>query len=198
MRRWIALLLVSGFVLGACGRDDGTGPGEARTYYESLDLGSPEAAVATFTEAFAADDFMTVWLALDSEAQFRFQQYFNLLEYDGFIRTDAVPGFQDELRRIFDLDTMEMSYDGWYVFDQVMLLADRHGAFPIDLSGKVTLGDARIEGESAALTASVTGIGDGVEFRLERSPSGRWKVLQVLLPGGDPEAIPWGVAAAGS
>jgi hypothetical protein len=187
-----AVLLVVAVV--ACGGDsecDSPLAG-ARTYYESLDLGSPVAAARTYADAFARDDFMTVWLVLDSQAQFRITQLSNLMEYDQLLQSDRVDDIQARLGEAFNFETMEMS-DSWYVFDQFMLIADRNDAFLIDLSGSTSLGEARTVVGGAEVPAEVEGIDGEVTFRLVLSPSGRWRVHQVVVPGGDQERIPWSV-----
>jgi hypothetical protein len=179
-----------------CSDDGGAGPlpGGARTYYESLELGSPVAAAATFTDAFARDDFMTVWLVLDAQAQFAFQQYVNLIEYDGLIRSDAIEGdLAALLQEAWAVDNPDRSIDAWYLFDQVMLIADRHDAFSIDLSGEAVFGVAEPGNGYSDVPAEVEGIDGEVVFRVTGSEGDRWRVHQVIVPGGDEERIPWSV-----
>jgi len=147
------------------------------------------AGVETLTDAFARDDFMTVFLALDREAELMLQQNFSLLNYDRLLRTDLVPGFQDELMQAVLLDTMEITTDMWYLFDRIMLVADRHDAFLVDLSGPVSLEAS----ESSDVVATVEGIEGEVVIRMTESPSGNWRVHQVIVPGGNKEQIPWSV-----
>ena len=47
--------------LSGCGNNNSQ-EAVARTYYESLDLSTPETAVSQFTNAFQRDDFETVYL----------------------------------------------------------------------------------------------------------------------------------------
>ena len=74
----VAMLVVALLMsAGACSSTDSQP--EARTYYESLDLSSPEAAVETFAEAFISDDFMTVGMTFDWHAQQEINNSFDLL-----------------------------------------------------------------------------------------------------------------------
>ena len=116
----LMLLLASG-----CASDDGS----ARTYYESLDLSTPMASAETFVEAFDARDFMTLYLVLDARAAFRIQQSWSLLDFEGLIRAGDVPELEEEIRTVFDLDTMEHN-DAWYIFDRLMLMAELPELFP--------------------------------------------------------------------
>jgi hypothetical protein len=190
--------MVLAVTVAACGGDgEPDAPlGAARTYYESLDLSSPVAAARTLVDSFARDDFMTVWLVLDAQAQFRTTQLLNLMEYDQLLRSERVDDIQVQLSEAFNFETMEMN-DSWYVFDQFMLIADRNDAFLIDLSGETSLGEARTVADTAEVAAEVEGIDGEVTFWLVESPSGRWRVHQVILPGGDDESIPWSVPSSG-
>ena len=185
-RTMLCVLLVA-VAFAACGGDQCTSLGGARTYYESLDLESPEAGAATFVRAFARDDFMTVFFALDDEAHLAFQQHLALLEYDRLLDTASVPDLQAELRQVLSPELE--SFDMWHLFDRLMLMAGRHDAFLIDLGGEVTFEETA----SSDVSAVVAGIDGAVVFRMVESPSGRWRVRQVLVPGGDETILPWSV-----
>jgi len=162
----------------------------SRTYFESLDLETPEAAAGTFTDAFRRDDYMTVWLVLHPEAQFAFQSYFNLMEYDLIVDTSRF----DLSAGLANMDPKHWETgDQWWFFDQLMLAAARNGALLVDLHGEVTLREPQVgPGSAIDIGADVDGVEETVTIRLlERS--GRWRVLQVIVPGGDEELLPWSV-----
>jgi len=192
VRRALAACAATALIVAACGGGD-----DARTFYESLDLDTPLAAVETFTDAFADDDFMTVWLVLDPEAQFRVQQELNLLQYQALIGPEAM----DDLAVWFDdesfFESMEHS-DPWYFFDQIMLIADANNGLLIDLSGNAKVQSDNASGNVATVVTEVDGIEGDVVFRLEATPTGRWRVKQVIVPGGDPELLPWSVPSGAS
>jgi hypothetical protein len=202
MRRPVAYTMVVAVILTvwACGDDTeaGSPAGDGRTYYESLELGSPVAAARTFTEAYARDDFMTVWLVLDSEARFQFQQHQALLEYDRLIRTDRIDPatLGEEILRAASQDGAEPP-EPWYLFDRFMLVADEHDALLLDLSNEASFGEGEVDGERATVRAEMSRVEGEVTFHLTRSPGGRWHVHQVVVPGGDEAAIPWSVPAGG-
>jgi hypothetical protein len=198
MRRVVVLAILLTAMAAGCGDDDDSTLGGARTFYESLDLSTPDAAAETFVNAFARDDFMTVWLVLDPQAQFAFQQYANFLEHDRLIRVEVVDDLQGQLQEVWAPDNPDRSIDAWYLFDQIMLIADRNDAFVIDLSGTVALGESTSVGDSAEVPAEVDGIPGTVVIRLTGSSSGRWRVHQVVVPGGDEERIPWSVPSTAS
>ena len=196
MRRLVLLLLVVGLLAVSCG-GDAPSLGGARTYYESLDLSSPRQAVAIFADAFQRNDFMTVWLVLDADAQFHLQQALNLLQFGQFLDTAAFPEYQTALEtQVFPFQSWD-SHDLWEFFDRLMLMADRHDAFLINLGGRVSItGERPSAGEYTDLIAEVEGIQGDVTFRMAQAPSGRWRVHQVIAPGGDGQSVPWSVPAS--
>ena len=121
MHRMISAFLTL-LVCAACGIGDTTATqqhGTARTYFESLDLSSPQASAETFTDAFQRDDYMTVWMVLHTESQFRFVSHWNLLDYDRLFDTERLDPAVD-VPPLFSLETWEHQ-DPWWSFDQVML-----------------------------------------------------------------------------
>jgi hypothetical protein len=64
MRKLTVLVAVAALLASSCGGGASPHRDGARTYYESLDQSSPTAAVETFVDAFARDDFLAVWLSL--------------------------------------------------------------------------------------------------------------------------------------
>lgn len=191
MRRLTVLVAAAACALTVGCTSDGAGGG--RTHYESLDLGTPEAAAETFVEAFQASDFMTVWLALHPEAQFAVQQYRDLLLYDHLIDPTGLD-LQRELRAVLDFELMETA-DSWWFFDQIMMIAAGHDALLVDLRGDVALRDA-VQGPDGAtdVPAVVEGIEGTVIIRIEER-AGRFRVLQIIVPGGSAELLPWSLRA---
>jgi hypothetical protein len=168
--------------------------GRDRTYFESLDLGSPVAATRTLVDAFRWNDFMTVWLAMDPDAQAALEQDLDLAGYEQLIAA-ATDDIEAELREAWG--AADGTIDPWYRFDQLMVVADRYDAFVVDLSGTVTLGDADVLGTTAEVPAEVAGIDGEVVFRLTESGDGDWRVRQVIFPGGDEARIPWSLRSGG-
>ncbi len=190
----IALVLMLALIGAGCTAESSDSSG-ARNFYESLDLASPSAAVETFADAFARKDFMTVWLTFDVRTQEMLGASFDLLQWRNVIDTDAVPNRGSEIASVLSFDNLETT-DRWYIFDEFMMIADRNDAYLIDLSGDVTLGEESHVGDDVEVSSVVEGIDGEVRFRLTQSPSGRWRVYQVIVPGGDETAIPWSVPAS--
>ncbi len=193
MRQLVAIVVGVALLVGACsGSDDET---EARTFYESLDLSTPGTAAETFVEAFAADDFMTVWMTFDHFAQQEIRNAIQLLQYRRVVRSDLIPDLGERLADQFSAAITE-TVDMWYIFDRLMLVADANDAFLIDLTRPRSLQPAETSpAVGADVIAELEGIEGEVTIRLSESPSGRWRVHQVIVPGGNEDQIPWSVPA---
>jgi len=176
---------------------------QPRTYYDTLDLDTPEAAVVTFVDAFQRDDFVTVYLVLSPRAQFTLSQRLNLMQYQYLFQHEYREDiFEDVTVFSQGLGQGEHADEMWYVFDQMMLSAKQHSALLIDLSGEVnlvnTVPSETNSGEKAKdVNATVEGIDGIVVFRMVQAPSGRWRVNQVIVEGGNEEVIPWSVPRLG-
>ena len=208
-KRSLLSILCTWILLAACSMTSILGPEQeqqGRTYYETLDLSSPEAAVTTLTDAFTRDDFLTVYLVLSNHSQFMWVQRLQLMQYDHLIQPDSFEIIRDDVS-VFSggIGKGEHVDAGWYIFDQIMLAAKRHDRLLIDLSGDITIidnssvdfGKYDID-EAVDVVAEVEGIEGEVIFRTIQAPSGRWRVYQVIVPEGDQEMVPWSVPNSGS
>ena len=158
---------------------------DARTYYESLNLETPEDAVQTFAKAFQREDFMTVYLVLDVEAQ-RLLRMENVQTFSWrhLIGEDADEGLMD------DLDFREMfntQMDLWYFFDQIMLYAAKEDDLLIDLRGVLDIlrskdSETRDGEQAVDVIADVDGVSGEVVFRMVTDRDSRWRVYLVSAP----------------
>ena len=174
--------------------------GEARTYYESLNLDTPEAAVETFTEAFAREDFPTVFLILSLRAQIAFDRRFSEGEYQYLFDIESSEAVLNEVTFYSKSPDYYEHTSIWYLFDEVMLAAKKYDAILIDLSGRVNIlstepSETQWE-ETIDVLAEVEDIHGVVRFRMVQAPSGHWRVFQVILEDGDEETFPWAVPAS--
>jgi len=176
---------------------------QPRTYYETLDLSTPESAVRSFTNAFQRSDFPTVFWIFSPKAQSNIMNRLNLLEYGYLLKLNPSIDPIHAARPIFEgtplLKLSEAEHFGEisYYFDVLMMAAKEHSALIIDLSGAVYIRDTITspDNQYADIVASVDGIEGNVIFRTVQSPGGRWRVLQVIVPGGDENHIPWSTPA---
>ena len=95
---------------------------------------------------------------------------------------------------------MEQIGNSSYLFDQIMLAASAQ--YLIDLNRSITILETKIktskEGEDTAIVTAVFNESKSkVTFHLRQSLSGRWRVLQVILLGGDESIFPWAAPTDG-
>jgi len=174
-----------------------------RTHYESLDLSSPEAAVHELCGAFRRSDYATVYLVLAPRTHFIAQQYMNLLLWGYLVREEAADDVVQELCVVSEgLGNCDYEGDSMFWFDDLMLGAEKHSAFLIDLRGRERITGRRPAttddgGPAIDVTATVAGISGEVVFRtVQVAASEKWRVFQVVVPGGNEERIPWSVPTA--
>ena len=174
---------------------------QPRTFYEALDLSSPESAVSEFVDAFQRRDYVSVYTILSYDAQSQIVRATAMFSFDNLFRAedsdqrDAVMEDSVILGQGIGADVNEHSPEGIFMFDDIMLAAEANDAFLIDLRGEVEIAEGAAESDDgmAEVSATVEGIEGDVLFIMEQSPSERWRVRQVIAPGGDGENLPWSV-----
>ncbi len=187
MRR-IVVLTVLVLLVGACSdSDEVVPPAGARTYFEALDLSTPTAAAETFLDAFARNDFLTVWLVLADVAQYDIENGIPLMRYGVVVDRGAIP--DGEYERIASTLGI-VAPSTWRFFDALMLAADEHDAFLIDLSGSVRITDEEVSGDGAVLTLEGTGI-DGTASLYLSKRTGYWQVLAVSIGDLEEAEVVW-------
>ncbi len=169
----------------------------ARTYYESLNLDTPEDAVQTFTSAFAKEDFPTVYMIFAPKTQQGWQTLYATFNIKRMVKADYAKQALQNLPTFDQWESLEPSF----IFDTIMLDATQHDALLIDLRGDVVIGTRTKSktsngGEAVDVAATIDGIKGDVVFRLVQSPSKRWRVLQVIVPDGDESKMPWSVPSS--
>jgi hypothetical protein len=184
----IAIILATSLVISACQPGGMVKSGEedkARTYYESLNLATPENAVQTFANAFQREDFMTVYLVLSVEAQrFLRMEYAQTFNWRHMIGENADERLWDDL----DFDgIISTTYDSWYLFDQIMLYAAGKDDLLIDLRGDLDIlrseeSVTREGGQAVDVIADVEKVSGEVVFRMVTDRDGRWRVYLVSAP----------------
>ena len=182
--RWSVVL--AGLVAAVVGSSCSSEAPRARTYFETLDLSSPEVAVGEFAEAFASDNFFRVWLILDRETQADIMSAIQVRAFGDLVDTGAFDDFEKEwLTRGYDSSEAE-SFDAWYYFDQLMLFADSNDALMFDLPAEGTFSAA---GPDRFSTPSPDGGYVVIETRLTGD---RWHIWRVSVnpPAGDTTVWP--------
>ena len=172
-----------GLLLASCSSDQPQAP-QARTYYESLDLSSPEVTARRFVEAYAADNFLDVWFLLHRDAQGSVWRAFSFFDYGSIVNTTAFDDFEAQWSSELNFRTAE-SHDRWFAFDQLMLFADTNDALLFDLSGQ----GVKTSGEHTEFSVELV---DGGEVLVKTEPVGeRWYVRGVEYTTPTGESASW-------
>jgi hypothetical protein len=182
------LLIISITAVSAC--DAGLFPGseatrEPRTYFETLDLSTPEAAARSFAHAFEKNDFMTSYLVLHPDAQTRLRQ-----EWSQTFRWRHLIGERADQALIDEFDYEEVigtHSDPWYLFDYVMYYADQMDDLLFDIKGEPNFYRSQEllsrDGKPVIdLGAVVTGVSGDIIFRMVQGGDSRWRVYRISVP----------------
>ena len=183
--RLITIMLAVLLMTPACqsgGESEASEENDARTYFESLNLETQDDAVQTFARAFQREDFFTVYLVLDAEAQKLLRmENSHTFSWRHLIGENASESLLDDLdyEEIFETHT-----DTWYFFDQIMLYAARKDDLLIDLCGELDIvrsqeSETRDGGQAVDVMANVDGVSGKVVFRMVTDRHGRWRVYLV-------------------
>jgi len=194
-------ILALAVVLAGCGSSTQI---TARTYYDSLALETPETAVESFISAYQKSDFQTVYLILSPRAQRTWQENYALLNWPLIIH---VSSDDPQVRMVLeetDIAKGEFEHSGEtsYEFDEIMLAAQNHDLLLVDLSGTTKIKGTEPARDTVGHPATDVSVsssqyeGDLI-FRTVQAPSGRWRVYQVFLPGGNEDFVPWAISSTG-
>jgi hypothetical protein len=174
------------------------------TAYEKLDLSSPEAAVRTFISAYRAGDFVTAYWIFTRATQRDWREHFDATDIRQISRVELPSGGQIKIELIKALFPPEKQWEqeeGSFLFASFMQGARRRNILPLDVTGFAPLLTAppmhkaapqRADG-SVDIAVDLPSYPRPVIFRLERSPLGRWRVRQIIPPGGDETSLPFGI-----
>ncbi|VGO10799.1 hypothetical protein AMB3_1191 [plant metagenome] len=179
----------------------GTTPPVARTYYESLDMSSPQASATRFVQAWVAQDFMAVHLLLSPQGEWDASR-----AIDDYTPQRLVPGFDESDHKVSPVyqrpaqgaeashddaaPISEVDFDPTRRFDALMLGAAQRGKLPFVLTSETLVEVGKADDTQATVTLK-TPKAETLTMSLLRQPSGRWKVDQVRWPGASIAAHPW-------
>ncbi len=169
-----------------------------------FDLSTPEAAVETFVETFAAADYLATYFVLDPAAHQVVMWAIQRFDFSGLTSMEATammePTFPVALEHAVDLEAPMLTPDLYQSFIFVMSKSDQADAHLIDFRGGGSLFGSALtimsvgepfaaEGRTRTwVETEVDGEGH-VRFLLQESPAGRWRVLSIIArPGESDEA----------
>lgn len=171
-------------------------PPPQRTYLDSLDMSSSEAAMRGFLEAYAADDFFEAYFFLSPDAK---QSIMNkLLEYND---AQLIPGMNAGGVTSGPVDgghtgdtglVQEVWLDGAVMFDRLMRNAEALSIMPFDFEAGAFMSPTFEQENQARYTVDAKGQPEVVIISTVRLSNGDWRVQRVVWATSDPDATPWG------
>lgn len=168
-------------------------PAAPRTYVDTLDMRSPQAAADTFLKAFARADYFAVFKVLSPQAQLGFSELIQTgetgqllplmegktLSGSVYYEARANPG------------RSEVAEDHALMFDDIMMAAQRSDILPLTIGPGARRGKVAINGDTATVAVSNDGKPAELTLQLDLQPSGRWKVGRIVWPGSTDDIRPW-------
>ncbi len=182
-------------------------PAEAQstaiTSYEDLHLGDAESALREFLSAYHRGDFLVAYWILAPEAQTELQRQLAMFNADRFF--SGTVDFKD-LAMLFPAQADVEQTDFGFLFADMMRFGLARGIQPLNVAGlpdDLSKSNVPVLGKRTERTdgkveyaVALKAYPKPVVFRLQTSPRGRWRVYQVLLPGGDESSLPFGLPKA--
>lgn len=175
------------------------------TAYDRLDLATADAALRTFLSAFRRGDYVTAYWVLSPQAQLDWQTAIETFSFNRTLRGDVMA--RNLLPQIVPPIAQWEQHDMSFLFAHVMNVARREGMLPLDLSGlpedlaparlpNLGTGPAALAADgSIAIAVALAAYPGPVVFRMVTSPLGKWRLAQILPPGGDAASRPFGLPA---
>ena len=203
---WQALVLLVSVVAAGPGASAQSGqstiPSSGSAAYDRLDLTTPEAALRQFLGAYRRGDYVTAFWILAPASQQAFQAHLMRFDLSKIARVSVTGAMTHAPEMIPPVNRLEQT-DPSFSFAYAMQVARRLDIMPLNLAGMpedmspavvprlgtpVQLADGQVE-----IAMPLQAYRAPVVFRMVRSPHGRWRVQQVLPPGGHVESLPFGL-----
>lgn len=162
-----------------------------RTYIESIDMSSSEAALRGFLDAYAAEDFLKAYLLLSPDAKAAFvNKIFEFNEAQLFPGLPAgAAGDPDDAGE----DVLKEIYlDGPLMFDRLLVKAKAAGALAFDFEPDAFFSPTFEQADQARYTVDAKGQPEVVIISTIKLSNGDWRVERVVWATSDPDATPWG------
>lgn len=203
---WQALVLLVSVVAAGPGASAQSGqstiPSSGSAAYDRLDLTTPEAALRQFLGAYRRGDYVTAFWILAPASQQAFLAHLMRFDLSKIARVSVTGAMTHAPEMIPPVNRLEQT-DPSFSFAYAMQVARRLDIMPLNLAGMpedmspavvprlgtpVQLADGQVE-----IAMPLQAYRAPVVFRMVRSPQGRWRVQQVLPPGGHVESLPFGL-----
>jgi hypothetical protein len=170
--------------------------------YDRLQMSTPDAALRTFLSAYRDGDYVTAFWVFAADTQDEVLRHAAQLNLRRLARLPAEGSMAIVVEMSpppAELDQRDLSF----MFAHVMQVARRRGMLPLDVAGlPQNLAPANVPnlGRLTETTDGTTEIAvtlgayrEPVVFRFVRARTGRWRLRQIVPPGGDPTSVPFGL-----
>lgn len=173
------------------------------TAYERLDLSTPEAALSTFLTAFHQGDFVTAFLVFSPEAQNEWYTLYSVSDMDTVLARSATERLSAAQTKAMTPAHPWEQWDFSYMFAHIMNWAKQNRTLPLNLEGlpstitptslKPLMQRQRETSQGTVLAVTLKAYPQQLQFVMQRSPLGKWRLAQVIFPGGDTSVRPWAI-----
>jgi hypothetical protein len=172
------------------------------TAYDRLDLRTAESALRTFLTAYRRGDYVTAFWVLTPASQTAFYTHLARFDLSRVARVPASSAFMHAAEMIPAANQVEQT-DTSFVFAHAMTVARRLDIMPLNLAGmpedmspanmprlgnRIQLTDGKVE-----FSVPLQAYRAPVVFRMVQGVHGRWRLEQVLPPGGTMDSLPFGL-----
>lgn len=173
-----------------------------RTFYDALDMSSPDTTVQAFMDAWSHGDYFTAYHLLSPGAEWDAMAAISALRME-----QLIPGFtlndldlsplarktersREEIARGV-APTNEYNFDNARQFDTLLVGAAVLKKLPFAITAATQAAPARIDGKLATTTLRTPNAPD-LSVKLVKLASDRWKVEQIQWEGSSKTLRPWG------
>lgn len=179
-----------------------TAPSSGSHAYDRLDLQSAEAALRTFLSAYRRGDYVAAFWILAPASQAAFYTHLSRFDMRRVARVNAESALMHAAEMIPSPAQMDQT-DLSFIFAHAMAVARRLDIMPLNLAGlpedlspanvprvgtRNQLADGRVE-----FSVPLPAYRAPVVFRMVQRAQGRWRLEQVLPPGGVLDSLPFGL-----
>lgn len=168
-----------------------------RTWYEGLDMSTPETSLRGFLDAFRVMDFPRAFYYFSPEAQGGFILAISNFDPQRLLRGESgsriapidvyEPLAQEEFEEIASIQPL--------YFDTVMMFAAQNRLLPFALKEWSVADSKQLSDEKRAFEILTGGQPEKMTLTMIKMKSGRWKLDQMTWDGSREDAKPWGLPA---
>ncbi|AVO45703.1 hypothetical protein [Phreatobacter cathodiphilus] len=177
-------------------------PSSGSAAYDRLDLKTPESALRTFLTAYRRGDYVTAFWVLTPISQTAFYTHLARFDLSRVARVPASSAYMHAAEMIPAPSQMDQT-DISFVFAHAMTVARRLDLMPLNLAGmpedmspanmprlgnRIQLTDGKVE-----FSVPLQAYRSPVVFRMVQAAHGRWRLEQILPPGGAVDSLPFGL-----